>query len=45
MRQSWGYFFMQNTVYTMNKKCLKNAKYTKYAKNIYKNTKKGLIFA
>ena len=45
MRQSWGYFFMQNTVYTMNKKCLKNAKYTKYAKNIYKNAKKGLIFA
>ena len=29
----------------MNKKCLKNAKYTKYANNIYKNTKKGLIFA
>ena len=25
----------------MNKKCLKNAKHTKYAKNIYKNTKRG----
>jgi hypothetical protein len=29
----------------MNKECLKNAKYTKYAKDINKNAKKGLIFA
>ena len=40
-----GLFFMQNIVYTMNKNCLKNAKYTKYAKNINKNAKKGLNFA
>ena len=40
-----GLFFMQDTVYAMNKECLKSAKYTKYAKNINKNAKKGLIFA
>ena len=39
-----GLFFMQDTVYTMNKECLKSTKYTKYAKNINKNTKNGLIF-
>ena len=40
-----GLFFMQDTVYTMNKECLKSVKYTKYTKNINKNAKKGLIFA
>ena len=39
-----GLFFMQDTVYAMNKECLKSAKYTKYAKNINKNAKKGVDF-
>ena len=36
-----GLFFMQDTVYTMNKECLKNTKYTKYAKILIKIQKMG----